>query len=233
MIGIHTKIEDLVKVDTTMIGFFNKEKIDFCCNGYMTVADVAKEKNIDPIILVRKIQDRIYTSNSKAKEIIDLDDFKNLDIKEMIDYLIIDHHKRERDLLFEIDPSLNKILSVHFARHGEELMKLHSLFADLKKELEEHFVKEEEITFPLMLENESPSQEVIKKVEELETDHEEAGDIIKEMIELTDWFKVPKDACRSYIHTFDLLEELVKDVFVHIFKENSIMFEKFRNKERK
>ncbi|MDD7766521.1 MULTISPECIES: DUF542 domain-containing protein [Anaerococcus] len=233
MIGIHTKIEDLVKVDTTMIVFFNKEKIDFCCNGYMTVADVAKEKNIDPIILVRKIQDRIYTSNSKAKEIIDLDDFKEFRIGEMIDSILIDHHKRERDLLFEIDPSLNKILSVHFARHGEELMKLHSLFADLKKELEEHFVKEEEITFPLMLENESPSQEVIKKVEELETDHEEAGDIIKEMIELTDWFKVPKDACRTYIHTFDLLEELVKDVFVHIFKENSIMFEKFRNKERK
>lgn len=233
MIGIHTKIEDLVKVDTTMIGFFNKEKIDFCCNGYMTVADVAKEKNIDPIILVRKIQDRIYTSNSKEKEIIDLDDFKEFRIGEMIDSILINHHKKERDLLFEIDPLLNKILSVHFARHGEELMKLHSLFADLKKELEEHFVKEEEITFPLMLENESPSQEVIKKVEELETDHEEAGDIIKEMIELTDWFKVPKDACRTYIHTFDLLEELVKDVFVHIFKENSIMFEKFRNKERK
>lgn len=233
MIGIHTKIEDLVKVDTNMIGFFNKENIDFCCNGYMTVADVAKEKNIDPIILVRKIQDRIYTSNSKAKEIIDLDDFKEFRIGEMIDSILINHHKKERDLLFEIDPLLNKILSVHFARHGEELMKLHSLFADLKKELEEHFVKEEEITFPLMLENESPSQEVIKKVEELETDHEEAGDIIKEMIELTDWFKVPKDACRTYIHTFDLLEELVKDVFVHIFKENSIMFEKFRNKERK
>lgn len=233
MIGIHTKIEDLVKADTNMIVFFNKEKIDFCCNGHMTVEEVAKEKNIDPIILVRKIQDRIDTGNSKAKEIIDLYDFKELRIGEMIDSILIDHHKKERDLLFEIDPLLNKILSVHFARHGEELMKLHSLFADLKKELEEHFVKEEEITFPLMLENESPSQEVIKKVEELETDHEEAGDIIKEMIEITDWFKVPKDACRSYIHTFDLLEELVKDVFVHIFKENSIMFEKFRNKERK
>ena len=146
----------------------------------------------------------------------------------MVDSLVIDHHKRERDLLFEIDPLLNKILSVHFAHHGEELMKLHSLFADLKKELEEHFVKEEEITFPLMLENESPSQEVIKKVEELETDHEEAGDIIKEMIELTDWFNPPEDACRTYVHTFNLLEKLVKDVFIHIFKENSIMFEKYR-----
>lgn len=228
MIGINTKIEDLVKADTNMIDFFNKEKIDFCCNGHMTVEEVAKEKNIDANDLAKKIQGAIKSNNSDTEDIMNLDDFKNLDIKEMIDSLIIDHHKRERDLLFEIDPLLNKILSVHFAHHGEELMKLHSLFADLKKELEEHFVKEEEITFPLMLENESPSQEVIKKVEELETDHEEAGDIIKEMIELTDWFNPPEDACRTYVHTFNLLEKLVKDVFIHIFKENSIMFEKYR-----
>lgn len=228
MIGINTKIEDLVKADTNMIDFFNKEKIDFCCNGHMTVEEVAKEKNIDANDLAKKIQGAIKSDNSDTEDIMNLDDFKNLDIKEMIDSLIIDHHKRERDLLFEIDPLLNKILSVHFAHHGEELMKLHSLFADLKKELEEHFVKEEEIHFPLMLENESPSQEVIKKVEELETDHEEAGDIIKEMIELTDWFNPPEDACRTYVHTFNLIEKLVKDVFIHIFKENSIMFEKYR-----
>lgn len=228
MIVINTKIEDIVKTDNSMIDFFNKEKIDFCCNGHMTVEEVAKEKNIDANDLAKKVQGAIKSDNSDTEDIMNLDDFKNLDIKEMIDSLIIDHHKRERDLLFEIDPLLNKILSVHFAHHGEELMKLHSLFADLKKELEEHFVKEEEITFPLMLENESPSQEVIKKVEELETDHEEAGDIIKEMIELTDWFNPPEDACRTYVHTFNLLEKLVKDVFIHIFKENSIMFEKYR-----
>lgn len=228
MIVINTKIEDIVKTDNSMIDFFNKEKIDFCCNGHMTVEEVAKEKNIDANDLAKKIQGAIKSDNSDTEDIMNLDDFKNLDIKEMIDSLIIDHHKRERDLLFEIDPLLSKILSVHFAHHGEELMKLHSLFADLKKELEEHFVKEEEITFPLMLENESPSQEVIKKVEELETDHEAAGDIIKEMIELTDWFNPPEDACRTYVHTFNLLEKLVKDVFIHIFKENSIMFEKYR-----
>ena len=233
MIGIHTKIEDLVKADTNMIDFFNKEKIDFCCNGHMTVEEVAEEKNIDANDLAKKIQGAIKYDNSDKEDIMNLDDFKNLDIKEMIDSILINHHKKERDLLFEIDPLLNKILSVHFEHHGGDLIKLHSLFASLKKELEEHFIKEEKITFPLMLENKYPTKDLIREVEALEADHEKAGDLIKEMIELTDWFKVPKDACRSYIHTFDLLEELVKDVFVHIFKENSIMFEKFRNKERK
>lgn len=231
MINTKTKVEDIVKIDSGMMDFFNREKIDFCCNGYKTIEEVAKEKNIDANNLAEKIQGAINSDSPNTEEITNLNDFKNLDIKEMIDSLVIDHHKRERDLLFEIDPLLNKILSVHFEHHGEVLMKLHSLFADLKKELEEHFVKEEEITFPIMLENKNPSLETIKKVEELESDHEKAGNIIKEMIDLTDWFNAPEDACNTYKYTFRLLEELSKDVFVHVFKENSIMFEKYRGND--
>ena len=227
MINTKTKIEDIVKIDSSMMEFFNKEKIDFCCNGHKTIEEVAQEKKLDSKNLLKRIENNIELDNSK-KEGIDLEDFKTLSIEEMVDSLIIDHHKKERDLLFEIDPLLNKILSVHYSNHGQELMRLHSLFADLKKDLEEHFVKEEEITFPLMLENKNPSLETIKKVEELESDHEKAGNIIKEMIDLTDWFTAPEDACNTYKYTFELLEKLVKDVFVHIFKENSIMFEKYR-----
>lgn len=227
MINTKTKIEDIVKIDSSMMEFFNQEKIDFCCNGYKTIEEVAHEKKLDSKNLLKSIENNIEFDNSK-KEGMDLEDFKNISIKEMVDSLIIDHHEKERDLLFEIDPLLNKILSVHYSSHGQELIRLHSLFADLKKDLEEHFVKEEEITFPLMLENKNPSLETIKKVDELESDHEKAGDIIKEMIDSTDWFTAPEDACNTYKYTFKLLEKLVKDVFVHIFKENSIMFEKYK-----
>ena len=227
MINTKTKIEDIVKIDSSMMEFFNQEKIDFCCNGYKTIEEVAQEKNVDSKILLKRIEENIESGDFKD-EVLDLEDFRKISIEEMIDSLIIDHHKKERDLLFEIDPLLNKILSVHYSSHGQELMRLHSLFADLKKDLEEHFVKEEEITFPLMLENKNPNSIIIKKVEELESDHEKAGDIIKEMIDLTDWFTAPEDACNTYKYTFKLLEKLVKDVFVHIFKENSIMFEKYK-----
>ncbi|MCD1146538.1 DUF542 domain-containing protein [Peptoniphilus sp. KCTC 25270] len=233
MINTNTKIEDIVKLDNAIMDFFNKEKIDFCCNGHMTIEEVAGEKNISPQDLLEKIEKNMDANNFREKEGLDLEKFKDLSLKEMVASLIVDHHNKERDLLFEIDPLLNKILSVHYNHHGKELMKLHSLFADLKKELEEHFVKEEEVTFPLMLKNENPSPEIIKKVEDLEVDHEKAGSIIKEMIDLTSWFKVPEDGCNTYEYTFNLLEKLVKDVFVHIFKENSIMFEKYIESEEK
>ncbi|MDO5047762.1 MAG: DUF542 domain-containing protein [Anaerococcus sp.] len=231
MISIDTKIEEIVKLDNKMMEFFNQEKIDFCCQGYKTIKNVADEKNQNPSDLLNKIGDAIDLANTKDQSSpIDLEEFKKLSMDEMIESIIKDHHQRERDYLFEIDPILNKILSVHFENHGEELLKLHSLFADLKKELEEHFVKEEQVTFPLMKANQNPSKAIIKKVEDLETDHEKAGEIIKEMIEMTDWFKLPEDGCNTYKLTFELLEKLVKDVFVHIFKENSILFEIYKEK---
>lgn len=233
MIGKNTKIEEIVKMDNTMMEFFNGQKIDYCCNGNKTIEEVAKEKSIDPDDLLKVIIDHIDLSKDEKEVDANLDDFRVLDIEEMIDSIIKDHHQKERDLLFEIDPLLNKIMLVHYDHHGQDLLRLHSLFADLKKELEEHFVKEEKITFPLMIANPNPSEEMIKMIEELETDHEKAGNIIKEMINLTDWFKVPEDGCNTYKYTFDKLTELIKDVFTHIFKENSILFVKYTESEEK
>lgn len=233
MIDLNTKIEDIVKMDNKMVSFFNEEKIDYCCNGYKTIEEVAKEKGIEASELLDLVGKNIDPNNEDTDEKADdkIDEFKDLSLEEMISSVISDHHVKERDLLFEIDPLINKILQVHYKNHGQELTELHDLFAELKKELEVHFVKEEEVTFPLMLENKNPDLEIVKKVEDLEADHEKAGDLIKEMIELTNWFTVPEDGCNTYAYTFKLLDTLVRDIFVHIFKENSIMFEEYKKME--
>ncbi|MGI5948713.1 DUF542 domain-containing protein [Peptoniphilus sp.] len=229
MITLNTKIEDIVKIDDRLINFFNDKRIDYCCNGYMSVEEVAKEKNIDAAKLINSIEDELNSlkTTEKVDEDISLDDFKNLSVEEMIESIIKNHHEKEAEMLFYIDKLLNKILKVHFEHHGEELLELHKLFGALKTELEEHFVKEEKITFPLMLENPNPSPEIKEKIHELETDHEKAGDIIKKMIDLTDGFTPPEDGCKTYEKTFKELDALTKDIFVHIFKENSILFLKY------
>ena len=232
MINKNTKIEEIVKMDNKMMEFFNNEKIDYCCNGYKTIEEVSKEKNISSNDFIEIIKNNIDLDNEKEMFKENLNDFNNLTIEQMVDALIKNHHEKERDLLFEIDPLLNKILKVHYEHHGEELLKLHSLFSDLKKELEIHFIKEEKITFPLILENKNPNKEIIEKINELENEHEKAGDLIREMIDLTDWFKVPSDGCNTYEYTFTKLKELVEDVFTHIFKENSLLFVKYKEREK-
>ncbi len=98
-------------------------------------------------------------------------------------------------------------------------------------ELEEHLIKEEEIVFPLIKEYETnPSDKVLEKtlkaIEELESEHDAAGDIIKELRKITDDFTAPSDGCETYDLTYKLLEDVESDLFQHIHLENNVMFPK-------
>ena len=66
---------------------------------------------------------------------------------------------------------------------------------------------------------------------ELEDEHDTAGDIIKELRELTDDYQLPEDACNSFKLTYQLLQDLEADLFQHIHLENNILFARLENKK--
>ncbi len=103
---------------------------------------------------------------------------------------------------------------------------MHSLFSDLRKELQQHFVKEEKLIFPYMQKNFN-GDKGINYVKSLEDEHEAAGNLIKEITACTNDFTAPEDGCTSYRVLFQKLQELVKDVYIHIFIENSLLFQKY------
>lgn len=53
--------------------------------------------------------------------------------------------------------------------------------ARMKAELEEHFAKEERLIFPLMRSNHHPDKETLELISELEGEHVDVGDMIKEI----------------------------------------------------
>ena len=134
------------------------------------------------------------------------------------------HHVKERELLADVEALLNKILVVHYEHHGEELSSIHHHFALLKADLEEHFAKEEKLVFPIMKKSGKPSSEDIAYVKSLEEEHSTAGDLIKLLQKETNFFTAPEDVCPTYRRCFSQMETLVEDIFMHIFKENSIAF---------
>ena len=163
-----------------------------------------------------------------AKDVhADIESFKDLKVTEMLDDLEATHHVTDRHLMAETEDLLNKILIVHYPHHGEMLTRLHHLYAGLKAELEEHFAKEEKLVFPLMRQHPHPDEKTLALVQELENEHTGAGDIIKEIQELTGQLTPPEDACPTFRRTYAVMGQLFDDVFVHIFKENSIAFPEY------
>lgn len=226
-INANQKLGEVVSIFPGASRIFNDIKIDYCCGGHDTLGKALKEKEIDSDEFIQKLNDEYEKFIESNEEYIDWRKEKPVNlIKNILDT----HHEYTKRELKEIDALLSKILKVHFSHHGEELLKVHRLFGLLKIELEEHLIKEEENLFPLIEKYESNKDENLKTeidkfIEETENEHDEAGDILKEIEKITRDFKAPEGACTSYRLAYDKIHNLEKDLFIHIYKENSVLFE--------
>lgn len=206
---------------------FKTYKIDFCCGGNRPLADALKEQQLNEQEVLEKLEE-VYRETKKLQVRVD---FREMKSSELIDYIVSTHHGFLRRALPELSELTAKILRVHGENHSE-LFKVHKLFNNLKTELEQHLIKEEEILFPLLKEYEgNTSAELLHRInkvmKELEDEHEGAGDILKELRQITQDYKAPEDGCSTYGLTYSKIQDVESDLFEHIHLENNILFKRF------
>lgn len=228
MITGKMKVTDVVKAYPEAVEIFNDFHIDYCCGGTDALEEAVQKLGIESKSFIELLNKKLVNKPHKSNkgQVLAVEHLAEMDIPDLIDYIINTHHSKERILLAEIDELINKVLLAHYEHHQEQLVPLHGLFSDLKKELQEHFAKEEKLIFPYMKKNFNGKQDT-EYVKELEDEHEAAGNLIKEITACTNDFTAPKDGCASYRLAFQKLHELVKDVYIHIFTENSLLFPKY------
>lgn len=215
------KINTLVKEDIRLSSFFQEEKIDFCCNGHRVLAEVLKEKNIDPV----SFQERLSAFQKALDEKGQKDDFFNhMDNEELIHYIVSNHHSFTRSVLKELDVYTSAILRAHYREDRELLLTINDLYGSLRKELLEHLIKEEADLFPLILEGRF--EEAKKEIEMTEDEHDAAGNLLAKLRQATRDYTTPNYACNTFVACYHHLEALESDLFRHIFLENSILFER-------
>ena len=220
---------EVVTVYPVVVKKFNDMELDYCCGGSKSLEVALKEKGIDVDKFVEDLNKEFKEFKFENSQYVD---WREKSSEELISHIVETHHGETFRLLKEIDPLMVKVFRVHFSHDPELLMKVHSLFGKLKCELEEHLLKEENILFPLMIKYDQAKDKEEKK--EIEGDiriivneHEAAGDILKELAEVTDDYKVPEWGCISFKLLYDYLHDLEKDLFIHIHKENNILFPRY------
>lgn len=212
----------LVTIYPPVTEMLNQHKIDYCCGGDMTLEDALREKGINVNLVLPILKAKIKKYESSSKKEIQYDSLSNEDL---IDLIIGDHHVKELKLIDELDLLIKKIFKVHYDEDGENLGKLYRVFSDMKKDLEYHFIIEERDLFPRIIDGEAGIYDLLLKLEE---DHDTVGDFIKEIQDITNDFTPGAYACPSVIATYDKLKELTEDIFLHIHKENSILFPRLK-----
>jgi regulator of cell morphogenesis and NO signaling len=125
----------------------------------------------------------------------------------------------------------------HHGAHIPALVNVHLLYRQLQQELSSHFMKEEKVLFPFIkalvtakrtgdrsLLDAQPS--ISQPVQMMESDHEDAGEILAEIRALTNNYTAPEGSCNSLRLLFHKLESLETDLHQHIHLENNILFPK-------
>ncbi len=208
------KIEQAVKERPNIVEILSENNIDFCCGGWEVLEDAVARQGLNVDEFVEKL------NNYETKG--DVNDWRlalDLGKNDLMRYIVNHHHRDEEALLEEVDRLLAKILYVHYETHGDSLTKIYQLFLKMKGELAPHFAQEEQIDFPKAMNGEVDWQH-------LRDDHDAVGEMLRELQELTNEFTPPADACNTYVHAFKKLHDLVDDIHLHVFLENSVLFER-------
>ena len=207
---------------------FYKYNVDFCCGGDRPLSLAISSQCLDEKILIEELNTKYQGFKENNEKFTD---WAKVSPSKLIEYVINNHHSYLNVELPKISTLLLKILTVHGKNH-EELFKVHKLFNNLRTELEAHLVKEEEFLFPLIIQYEKGKDKkvrsaALKLIDEIEQEHTGAGDIIKDLREITDHYSTPNDVCGTFELTYKKLLELEVDLFQHIHLENNILFNNF------
>ena len=218
---------EVVTIYPRSVEIFNKYKIDFCCGGRDSLRAAVEEAKGDSDLI---FQELVIGYDEFLKENIEIRNWFKEKPSVIIENILNNHHVYTKKTLKILDDMIFKILKVHYKDHHKELLEVHHLFGLLKIDLEEHLIKEEENLFPLIIAyEESEDKEILNEIKKYilvaESEHIVAGDILKQLEEVTNEFTAPDGVCQTYMNTYRLLNELEKDIFIHIYKETSILFE--------
>lgn len=220
------KIGDIVTKFPKVADIFKEYKIDFCCGGDRTLITAIKEQGVNETELLEiindfyeKLKNNIYSKDRNWVE---------APLDELVDQIVNVHHAYLYENLPKISELTTKILRVHGEKHPE-LSRVHKLFHTIKMELEAHLIEEETIQYPainayLRSNSEADLDKAINIINQLQDEHIGAGNILKELREITNDYDLPSNACTTYRLTYFKLQEMESDIFQHIHLESNILF---------
>ena len=219
-----------VAQDFRTAALFSKYKIDFCCKGNRTLDEVCQAKGLDLNEIENELNTVLESNNSSEM------DFISFSPSLLIDYILETHHEYVLTKTPVLLQYLDKLCKVHGSNHPE-LIEINAIFKISAVELSNHMLKEEEVLFPFIktmtaaLKNKETIEQahfgtVDNPIAMLKKDHEMEGELFAKIVQLTNNYTPPSDACGTYKVTFAMLQEFEQDLHKHIHLENNILFPK-------
>jgi regulator of cell morphogenesis and NO signaling len=213
--------------------------IEYCCGGKRPLRDAVAAAGLEWQTFVAALND---TSASNAADSVH-SNWNEVALGVLVDHILEKHHAFTKEQLTRLDGLLTKVEAAHGARHGEMLARLRRLYDGLHDELDAHLMKEEQILFPAIKEIDAfisgrgrkpviHCGSVANPIRQMEVEHDSAGKALVGMLQVSDNYRLPSDACQTFSALYAGLQALEADLHEHIHLENNILFPKSIEQEK-
>ncbi len=213
-------VGEIVAANPSQARVFQAFGIDFCCQGGRTLREACTLKGIGLDSVIEQLE---------AANAAPTDPENNpalLPPVELIQHILDKHHAYLRAELPRIHAMSERVAKVH-GGHTPSLIELFEVFCAMAEELDGHMMKEEQILFPAiqtLCAGEGRVMPLDGPVACMLQEHDDAGQALARMRELTHGFSPPAEACNTYRALFAGLAELEEDLHRHIHLENAVLF---------
>ncbi len=213
-------VGELVAERPSQSRVFQAFGIDFCCQGGRTLREACERKEISLDTVIEQLE--AAASDRSAPEWNPAE----LEPEALAAYIVEKHHKYVRTELPRLHAMAARVAHVH-GGHTPSLVEVFGVFQGLSDELSEHLIKEESVLFPAItaLSHGEPAPVTLNgPISCMLHEHDDAGQAMAKIRELTNGFQPPAEACNTYRALFAGLQEFEEDLHTHIHLENSVLF---------
>ena len=206
--------------------------IDYCCGGKRSLKDAISVAGLELKTVLGELEQRLHQEQGATATTTD---WTAVPLTVLADHILDTHHVFTKTQLARIDILLAKVQNAHRTQHGTMLDSLRDAFDPIRAELEAHLMKEEDILFPAIKgidgfmsgRNAKPfvhCGSIANPIQQMEHEHDSAGEILVKMRKITENYTLPDDACQTFQALYEALEALEADLHEHIHLENNILF---------
>lgn len=221
-------VGDIAARSLGAVRVFEDHGIDYCCGGQRRLEDACREKGLDPAAILSELQQAAAPAPAETN-------WTQARLRDLIAHILDKHHEYLRRELPRLSDRMTTVRRVYADRYPNIVNPLARVLAELRDELEMHTRKEEMILFPFVERAEAgaemgapvsppPFGSFANPIAVMENEHEHAGRALAEMRRITSEYRAPEDACNTFRALYAGLEELERDLHMHIHLENNVLF---------
>lgn len=215
---MQTSDKTLAQIATTLpgaAGIFRRHRLDFCCNGHRTLEEACGARDVDVGAVEAELSALV------ARQGQSLEPLRQATPAQLVDHIVERYHRPLRVMLDDLLALSDRVERRH-AENPDCPRGLTALLSRGVDELLSHMLKEEEVLFPAV--RRGLSRELAGPIAVMRHEHDEHGEFLNALSELTHGHVPPEGACGSWRALYLGLADLEKELMEHVLVENHILF---------